>query len=341
MSFLGRIRRKKLVCFYCQQLNGEILDYVPDSPPKPAPIYARRRTSPRANIHSFSSTTRSSTPDSPAATSPTTATATATTDEKPFCRTCVNNQRVVTDAIAAYPLPPEDHPDYDEVVSVQFPKYRATLEERWPQVCARCAPRVNERIRTSNYQVKVASLGQMLARTSGGAVWCYFHVLMIVWHGAALVQPAVAMEMETEVASWGSCVLRSAVAGEVDVHCYGVAAQQARWVPWSLVGFFWIYRERGLQRQPHKKLVGSREYFRLEMAIYVFRMLCWYFVTPGGVPLTEEAFTMVHLGLFFLSFLSTLFSITCLKLEDPPSISLREPQPVPGTPSPPNPPHHK
>ncbi|RPB17391.1 hypothetical protein P167DRAFT_541438 [Morchella conica CCBAS932] len=396
MSFLGRIRRKKLVCFYCQQLvfvdslpeggvysypsgrtrqftcpeccadnhldeNGEILDYVPDSPPKPAPIYARRRTSPRANIHSFSSTTRSSTPDSPAATSPTTATATATTDEKPFCRTCVNNQRVVTDAIAAYPLPPEDHPDYDEVVSVQFPKYRATLEERWPQVCARCAPRVNERIRTSNYQVKVASLGQMLARTSGyeaakkggeekgggkkrletavwvarGAVWCYFHVLMIVWHGAALVQPAVAMEMETEVASWGSCVLRSAVAGEVDVHCYGVAAQQARWVPWSLVGFFWIYRERGLQRQPHKKLVGSREYFRLEMAIYVFRMLCWYFVTPGGVPLTEEAFTMVHLGLFFLSFLSTLFSITCLKLEDPPSISLREPQPVPGTPSPP------
>lgn len=196
-------------------------------------------------------------------------------------------------------------------------------------MCARCAPRVNERIRTSNYQVKVASLGQMLARTSGyeaakkggeekgggnkrletavwvarGAVWCYFHVLMIVWHGAALVQPVVAMEMETEVASWGSCVLRSVVAGEVDVHCYGVAAQQARWIPLSLVGFFWIYRERGLQSQPHKKLVGSKEYFRLEMAIYVFRMLCWYFVTPGGVALTEESFTMVHLGLFFLSFL--------------------------------------
>ncbi|KAL0635640.1 hypothetical protein Q9L58_005366 [Maublancomyces gigas] len=335
--------------------NGEILDYIPDSPPKPVPVFARRRHSPRA-LHALTQrTTLKPTvgaDDSPPA-SPT------------FCRTCLHNQQIVTNAIATYDLPPEDHPDYDEHANYLFPLRRKELEERWPAVCPDCAPKVNDRIRTSNYQVKVASLGQMLARSSGyeaaakggkpedhgssglkklervvwwlrGGVWSYFHLLMLVWHGSAALHPSESLGLDLSVASWPTCVLRSVAAVNADAHCYGVAAGHAGWIPFSALGFFWIYRERDLLRYPHKKLVGAREYLKLECCIYVFRLVSWYFVAPGGsLELTEEAFARLHLGLFLFSFVSTLFSITCLKLEDPPSFSLRESEPIPGTPSPP------
>lgn len=285
-------------------------------------MFARRRQSPRP-IHALTQLTtlkptigvNNSPPPSPA-----------------FCRTCLHNQQIVTNAIALYDLPPEDHPDYDEHVNYLFPQRQKELEERWPAVCTDCAPKVNDRIRTSNYQVKVASLGQMLARSSSfqtaavggkpdgrgssgkeklvnvvwwlrGGVWCYFHFLALAWHGTAALHPSEAFGMDLAAAEWGSCVRRSGAAGAVDVHCYGVAAAQvARWIPWSVLGFFWVYRERGLQKYPHKKLVGSHEYLKLECFVYVFRLATWYFVAPGGrLEFTEETFGRLHLGLFFLS----------------------------------------
>lgn len=190
-----------------------------------------------------------------------------------------------------------------------------------------------------------------------GGVWCYFHCLMLVWHGSAMLHPSVALDMDLSVGSWLTCALRTAATREVDTHCYGVAARQAaRFVPYSVLGLVWIYRERDLQKYPHKKLVGAQEYRNLECCIYVVRLISWYFVAPGGTfELTEQTFARLHLGLFFFSLVvcvslslslrrdmlanspqSTLFSATCLKLEDPPSFSLREPEPLPGTPSPPS-----
>lgn len=299
-------------------------------------MFARRRQSPRALRALTHRTTLKPAvgPDNSPPPSPT------------FCRTCLHNQQIVTNAIATYDLPPEDHPDYDEHVNYLFPLRRKELEERWPAVCADCAPKVNDRIRTSNYQVKVASLGQMLARSSGyeaaakggesdhldnsgwkkfervawwfrGGVWSYFHFLALAWHGSAALHSREAFGMDISVASWPTCVLRSVAAGELDVHCYGVAAgQAARWIPFSALGVFWIYRERDLLKYPHKKLVGAKEYFKLECCIYVFRLMSWYFVAPGGsLEFTEETFARLHLGLLFLSL------VVCLPL----LCSIREP----------------
>jgi hypothetical protein len=203
---------------------------------------------------------------------------------------------------------------------------------------------VNDRIRTSNYKVKVASLGKMLARSgnrdvtpdgrSGGVtlkktferiiwlcrgyVWCYSHFVMLAWTGTGLLFPervaGVALGVEEEaMASWGSCIVRSLERGDVVADCYGVAARDAtRFIPWSLLGFFWIYRELGLERFPERKLVGAKEYIWLEAGIYVFRMLCWALFARGGLSFPGEVMVRIHLGMFFLSIVVCLsFSQYC------------------------------
>jgi hypothetical protein len=148
-----------------------------------------------------------------------------------------------------------------------------------------------------------------------GFVWCYSHLLMLAWTGTGLLFPdraaGLALGVE-EATSLGSCLWRSFEQRDVVADCYEVMAGQATWfIPWSLLGFFWIYWEVGLERHPEKKLVGAQEYIWLEAAIYAFRMLCWALFARGWFALPGEVAMRVHLGMFFLSFMVG-FSLTLL-----------------------------
>ncbi|KAL7275548.1 hypothetical protein RUND412_001507 [Rhizina undulata] len=280
-----------------------------------------------------------------------------------FCRTCINNQKVINDAITTYDLPPEDHPEYSHRLN-KFSRFKEEVEARYPPVCAECAPKVNERLRTSNYQVKVASLGQMLARSKGkarasqrsngigrrkmferivwwlrGGVWCYSQFIMLAWHGTAMLRLSECPSLEP--ASWTRCITQSIAKRDVDVSCHQISSNNASWfVPWSALGAFWVYKELELQRNPDKKLVRGKEYFKLEITVYLIRLFSWWICAPGGWIFTvmdPERVHLVHLGFFALSLLLTLLSLACLKVEDPPKISLREPEPISGSP----PRHHR
>lgn len=61
-----------------------------------------------------------------------------------FCQICLTNQRIYTESIASY-LPDEDHPQYDEYER-KLPMYKADLERRYPQICKKCAPKVQAAI---------------------------------------------------------------------------------------------------------------------------------------------------------------------------------------------------
>lgn len=200
---------------------------------------------------------------------------------------------------------------------------------------------MNNKIRTSNYKVKVASLGQMLARSGSrdwrsgtgsagmsprrmfektvwllrGFVWCYSHLLMLAWTGTGLLFPdraaGLTLGVQEEATSLGTCLWRSFEQRDVAADCYEVMAGQAtQFIPWSMLGFFWIYWEAGLERHPEKKLVGAKEYIWLEAGIYAFRMLCWAFIARGWLTLPREVAVRVHLGMFFLSFMVGLSPIS-------------------------------
>ncbi|KAI5784605.1 Ima1 N-terminal domain-containing protein [Geopyxis carbonaria] len=322
---------KTFTCLSCRadnhlDRNGEIIDHVPAAS---NPVqYARPVRGSRV---------RSASPPSPT-----------------FCRQCQQNQLIVTTAKADFVLPPEDHPDYDYTARVLLPKHIAELEARWPPVCATCGPKVSKRIRKSNYEAKVASLGHMRARTDRvrgagrsaweakrvlstllwlvrGAVWCGGHVAFLAWHGSRMMSPRESWGMEEP--TWRRCVQQSMKLGEMDAVCADVAAAfVGRWAWVSLIGFNWMYREWQLENHPEKKLVGAWEYIRLEMATIVIRFAGWYLLGPGGVNFTEDAAQRIHIAFFLITLMATLYSVTCLKLEKPQLISLKETTSLPGTP---------
>lgn len=65
-----------------------------------------------------------------------------------FCRTCTQNQHFYTQSLASY-LPDSTDPEYKTYVA-KLDEYKTNLEKRYPQICAECAPKVNQRMRETN-----------------------------------------------------------------------------------------------------------------------------------------------------------------------------------------------
>ncbi|KAH8880055.1 hypothetical protein GQ53DRAFT_813522 [Thozetella sp. PMI_491] len=80
-----------------------------------------------------------------------------------FCDTCIKNQRLFTASLAQY-LPDPDAPDYAELEKKYY-KFRRSAEERYPQICARCEPRVRERMEQAAYTAKTDTLRRMINRS--------------------------------------------------------------------------------------------------------------------------------------------------------------------------------
>lgn len=83
-----------------------------------------------------------------------------------FCSTCQRNQHLYTHSLANY-FPPPDDPSYPEYEH-NYDRFRKSLEDRYPQVCETCEPRVKERIRRTQYDAKADHLRRMMEQTRAG-----------------------------------------------------------------------------------------------------------------------------------------------------------------------------
>jgi len=220
-------------------------------------------------------------------------------------------------------MPPEDHPDYNSFANTRYPNYVKELEAKYPPVCAECIPRVKQRLKQVNYDAKVATLGHMLARSEKtsaqvelkpmellkwcfwglrGAVWWWGNALFLVWHLSSIFHPAASAAESAVNPSWIRCVLGSFSKSEVDVACHDVSYRQAsQYFPWTLLGFWWLYRQLGVEMHPEKKLVGGREYLNIEIAVAVIRTVAWLLLRQGGLirGLDEETRLHAHALFFF------------------------------------------
>ncbi|KAG9724735.1 hypothetical protein KCU80_g20837, partial [Aureobasidium melanogenum] len=113
-----------------------------------------------------------------------------------FCKTCLKNQQMVTTLLAEY-LPAESHPQYQKY-EAEYPQYRKDLERRFPQVCPKCAPRIEQHLKRTNYVAKADFLTRNLERskahafnnlpTSSSLGISTLSVVAMAWWGSALFQ---------------------------------------------------------------------------------------------------------------------------------------------------------
>ena len=221
-------------------------------------------------------------------------------------------------------MPLEDHPDYDYYANTAYPRYIKEMEAKFPPMCAGCIPRVKQKLKQVNYDAKVASLGHMLARSERpstpvelgpmqllkwgfwglrGAVWWWGNVLFLVWHFSSLFHPAASAVENIANRGWIRCVLGSFSRSEFDVVCHDVSYRQAsQYFPYTLFGFWWLYRQLGVEMHPEKKLVGGREYLNIEIAVVVIRTVAWLMLRQGGwmQGIDEETRINAHALFFFI-----------------------------------------
>ena len=253
-----------------------------------------------------------------------------TPDDSLFCPTCLKNQHLVSQALASY-LPPPDTPDYAEYVKAED-EYLKGLEERYPQVCERCEPRVQERIRAAGYAAKTDHLRRMMDRTRGygiqyrdanwasplvslaGFGWFLSLAGQIVWDGLSLFDTREENHglRDAHGSTSGSTCLQQVMRGSGSISDCTEQLYSAVGLALLLgvLSSWWNPVLQETLRRKGGRAVGTAEYYQLQGLLLTVRCVTWWYISNSAldVQMTKAA----HLSLLVFS---TIVSTWLIEME--------------------------
>ncbi|EFQ98679.1 hypothetical protein MGYG_01700 [Nannizzia gypsea CBS 118893] len=269
----------------------------------------------------------------------------STADSTIFCSTCQKNQYLFTQTLASY-LPDPSHPEY-AAYEKSYPSYKRSLEERYPQVCEKCKPRVVDRIRQTGYAAKTDHLRRMMERSKGRSsrqrrqMWRWKGLLVstgafsfwssvagqLVWDVVAFASSAYQLQ-EVEVASMsmsslGSyCVASSINNRRIPGEC---ATFLAPYAGLSLIlgafSLWWNPKLRLKVEGHHGRLIGLREYYRIQIVALMVRFMAWAGLQdPAITGLHPQLNPSIHAFVAIFTLITTFASISTIKFEKRPLV---------------------
>ena len=154
-----------------------------------------------------------------------------------FCDTCQRNQTLLTNILAEY-LPDEDHPQFEQFVA-SYDAYKSELEERYPQVCQTCLPRVQDQIRNAGYAAKADHLRRIMEKSDERrntiqtsrqtwtlrfislAKWTYIVSTLVgmLWHAFGVIMAPNESIWADETFRWDVCISQAVQVRLVDESC--------------------------------------------------------------------------------------------------------------------------
>ena len=196
------------------------------------------------------------------------------------------------------------------------------LEERYPQVCEECEPRVRERIRATGYAAKTDHLRRMMERTRGGKVargqsgwksvlvflggvaWCLSIAGQATWDVVALLWSELDhgdLVDEDLSLSNSECIRRAMRGSALSAGCNVLVDPVARFaLVLGLLSFWWNPKLQERLSRPGGRMVGLTEYYKLQAILLIARCLAWIYLT--GIPndkLTSQTIKGIHGALLF------------------------------------------
>jgi hypothetical protein len=213
-------------------------------------------------------------------------------DDEVFCRTCLKNQMILTEALASY-LPASTDPRYDEFEK-SLPAHKKSLEERYPQVCAACAPKVREKIRQAGYNAKTDHLRRMVERTRtqpslarrwswkeylvviSGYMWAASIIGQLVWSSAELVKGRLGYAIDLEDGMTFLHCVASKQQRLLECVVYLPADEVARLsLLLGLLTFWWNNRLFEKLHTPGARLIGLGDHITRQLIILGVRAAAW------------------------------------------------------------------
>ncbi|KAK8107440.1 Integral inner nuclear membrane protein ima1 [Apiospora kogelbergensis] len=210
-----------------------------------------------------------------------------------FCSTCLKNQHIYTEALRQFELPDDQNdPEYNDRVRA-FRKWRGDLEQRYPQVCATCEPKVQQQLNKASYTAKTDHLRRVMDRTRarrrevkrrgvldvldsvGRVTWHVAFALEFCWHASVLCALFVQDDEVAKTTHWLVAPLRNT--------CYYAlmfSPDADRYIRWSmtlgLASFAWNPRFKQTIRGFTAHILGVGQWYTYQLLILFIRLTCLF-----------------------------------------------------------------
>ncbi|KAI1506192.1 Ima1 N-terminal domain-containing protein [Biscogniauxia marginata] len=208
-----------------------------------------------------------------------------------FCSTCLRNQHMLTSSLAQFEWP--DNPTSAEYAARER-KYwalRKDLENRYPQMCAECEPKVERKLHDASYTAQTDHLRRMMDRTRsrrrdvkrrgildavdvvGKWSWHLGFSLQFLWHIIVIVSLFVEHYATSEDASRFGSIL---------IYCYRISLGRLpdpdRLITWAInlgmCSFPWNPRFKQTIRGFTTHILGFRQWYSYQLVILLIRAIC-------------------------------------------------------------------
>ncbi|KAL4881458.1 Ima1 N-terminal domain-containing protein [Aspergillus karnatakaensis] len=264
-----------------------------------------------------------------------------------FCAQCVRNQHLFTSALASY-FPPSDDPQYS-AYEREYPSFRKNLEERYPQVCDKCEPRVKARIRQAGYEAKSDHLRRMMDRSKAGKAarkarrWNWRSLLVLagaVSYWASVVGQIAwnmtgALSVDEPFLDTGTPLLsRSAMSlFQQTAHTFRLPSycdiDLAPYAGLSLVAgilsLWWNPKLRLKVEGRGGRFLGLGEYYKAQLIILVVRCAFWAVLKdPSSSGLDANLPPALHLFMAVFTILSVVISRRIVRYDTRPLVNWSE-----------------
>ncbi|KAI4199379.1 MAG: hypothetical protein LQ350_004668 [Teloschistes chrysophthalmus] len=262
-----------------------------------------------------------------------------------FCQRCLQNQHIIHQALSEY-LPSQDHPQYFEYER-GLPGYRRKMEERYPQVCANCAPAIERQIRATGYAAKSDHLRRLMERNRGAGLrrpswtWKSFLVSLgamgwtmglavhLIWHllGALPRLPVEDGLVDEDVSqSVLSCFFISALAPQSSPSCEQLLQPTLIYAfSMSLLCVWWNPKMQYKLRGGYGRIVGSVDFYKSQCIALILRFLSTTLTTKRYSFLQDQRTARaLHALSLVIELLLAISSFRSIRIDQRPVVSFQE-----------------
>jgi hypothetical protein len=241
-----------------------------------------------------------------------------------FCNTCLKNQHMYNQTLAEY-FPSEDTPNFEEYEK-EYPRFLNRLQQQYPQLCEDCEPKVQGRLRATNYAAKTDHLRRMVDKTRGtriphhasswmsfiiflgGLLWAVSWAGQVLWNGVGLWMATLEYDglIDEVIASSASTCVQQAISGvPIASGCIELVDWVARLA--LILSFLTIWWNPRLQENLGRrgwKIAGKKEYYFVQLLMLGARCATYAYLTQTSNSLLVTQ--VLHAASLFLGLVVSL-----------------------------------
>ncbi|KAH0843195.1 hypothetical protein FOPE_07838 [Fonsecaea pedrosoi] len=218
-----------------------------------------------------------------------------------FCSTCLKNQQLYTHNLSQF-LPDPDHPEYEKL-EAQLPEYKKGLEQRYPQCCAKCEPKVRAQLHKATYNARSDHLRRVLEKSRQRRVasrWGWRSLLL----SAAGLGHTVSLTLQVLWHLYGSQVVAGSSNRQLkpvecfsQMHCVRQCAEMMEPIVGlslvlGLLCVWWNPKWQHKLSNNDQRLSGLNEYYLAQFLLLGLRFSAW--IILFHVPLSLRLTAILH-----------------------------------------------